>query len=66
MKTKKVIDVVYEQLPDNILIYLKDKQLFNGNLNALVCSSYLENLIVYYYEYLDKKHNTIFIRVMEE
>ena len=66
MKTKKVIDVVFEQLPDNILIYLKDKELFNGNLNALVCSSYLENLNVYYYEYLDKKHNTIFIRVMEE
>ena len=66
MKTKKVIDVVYEQLPDNVIIYLKDKELFNGNLNALVCSSYLENLNVYYYEYLDKKHNTIFIRVMEE
>ena len=66
MKLKKVIDVVFEQLPDNILIYLKDKELFNGNLNALVCSSYLENLNVYYYEYLDKKHNTIFIRVMEE
>ena len=66
MKLEKVIDVVFEHLPDNILIYLKDKQLFNGNLNALVCSSYLENLNVYYYEYLDKKHNTIFIRVMEE
>ena len=66
MKTKKVIDVVFEQLPDNILIYLKDKELFNGKLNALVCSSYLENLNVDYYEYLDKKHNTIFIRVMEE
>ena len=66
MKMKKVIDVVFEQLPDNILIYLKDKELFNGNLNALICSSYLENLNVYYYEYLDKKHNTIFIRVMEE
>ena len=66
MKLEKVIDVVFEHLPDNILIYLKDKELFNGNLNALVCSSYLENLNVYYYEYLDKKHNTIFIRVMEE
>ena len=66
MKLKKVIDVVFEQLPDNILIYLKDKELFNGKLMALVCSSYLENLNVDYYEYLDKKHNTIFIRVMEE
>ena len=66
MKLKKVIDVVFEQLPDNIIIYLKDKELFNGNLNGLICSSYLENLNVDYYEYLDKKHNTIFIRVMEE
>ena len=66
MKTEKVIDVVFEHLPDNILIYLKDKELFNGDLNALTCSSYLENLNVYSYEYLDKNHNTILIRVMEE
>ena len=28
MKLEKVIDVVFEHLPDNILIYLKDKELF--------------------------------------
>ena len=66
MKTEKVIDVVFEHLPDNILIYLKDKELFNGDFNALTCSNYLENLNVYSYEYLDKNHNTILIRVMEE
>ena len=66
MKTEKVIDVVFEHLPDNILIYLKDKELFNGDLNALTCSHYLDNLNVYSYEYLDKHHNTILIRVMED
>ena len=66
MKTEKVIDVVFEHLPDNILIYLKDKELFNGDLNGLTCSNYLENLNVYSYEYLDKNYNTILIRVMEE
>ena len=66
MKIEKVIDVVFEQLPDNILIYLKDKELFNGDLNALTSSNYLENLFVYSYEYLDKNYNTILIRVMEE
>ena len=65
MKLEKVIDVVFEHLPDNILIYLKDKELFNGDLNGLTCSNYLENLNVYSYEYLDKKYNTILIRVME-
>ena len=66
MKLEKVIDVVFEHLPDNILIYLKDKELFNGDLNALTCSNHLENLNVYSYEYLDKNYNTILIRVMEE
>ena len=65
MKTEKVIDVVFEHLPDNILIYLKDKELFNGDLNTLTCSNYLENLDVYSYEYLDKNYNTILIRVIE-
>ena len=66
MKLEKVIDVVFEHLPDNILIYLKHKEFFNGDLNALTCSNYLENLDVYSYEYLDKNYNTILIRVMEE
>ena len=66
MKIEKVIDVVFEHLPDNILIYLKDKELFNGDLNALTRSNYLENLNSYSYEYLDKNYNTILIRVMEE
>ena len=66
MKLEKVIDVVFEHLPDNILIYLKDKELFNGDSNALTYSNYLENLHVYSYEYLDNNYNTILIRVMVE
>ena len=66
MKMKKVIDVIFEHFPDKIMIYLRDKELFNGDLNALTCSNYLENLFVYSYEYLDKNYNTILIRAMEE
>ena len=40
-------------------------ELGNGDLNALTCSNDLENLNVYSYEYLDRKYNTILIRVME-
>ena len=65
MKLEKVIDVVFEHLSDNILIYLKDKELFSGDLNVLTCSNYLENLNVYSYEYLGKDKNTILIRVIE-
>ena len=65
MKAEKVDDVVYEHLAHIRLMYLTDKELFNGDLNALTCSNYLENLDVYSYEYLDKNYNTILIRVME-
>ena len=65
MKLEKVIDVVFEHLPDNILIYLKDKELFNGDVKYLSASTYLENMNVYTYEYLDKNYNTILIRVIE-
>ena len=65
MKLEKIIDVIFKHFPDKIIIYLRDKELFNGDLNALTCSNYLENLFVYSYEYLDKNYNTILIRVME-
>ena len=66
MKTQKVIDVVFEHFPDKILIYLRDKLLFNDDIQTLKYYNYLENLNVYSYEYLDKNYNTILIRVMEE
>ena len=66
MKTQKVIDVVFKHFPDKILIYLRDKLLFNDNIQTLKYYNYLENLNVYSYEYLGEDKNTILIRVMEE
>ena len=65
MKLQKVIDVIFEHFPDKILIYLRDTELFNGNIQSLNCSTWLENLNVYSYEYLDKNKNIILIRVIE-
>ena len=66
MKTQKVIDVIFENFPDKILVYLRDKLLFNDDIQTLKYYNYLENLNVYSYEYLDKDKNTLLIRVMEE
>lgn len=65
MKLQKVIDVIFDHFPDKILIYLRDTELFNGDIQSLNCSTWLENLNVYSYEYLDKNKNIILIRVIE-
>ena len=64
-KIEKVIDVILKETPDKILIYLRDKLLFNDEVRFLKYYCYLENLNVYCYEYLDKNKNTILIRVIE-
>ena len=46
MKLETVIDVVFNTFPDKILIYLRDKLLFNGDVKYLLASSYLENMYV--------------------
>ena len=66
MNLEKVIDVVFNYFPDKILIYLRDKELFNGDIQALSRSTFLENLNVYTYEYINKEKNIILIRVIEE
>ena len=65
MKIEKVIDVIFEHFPDKIMIYLGDKLLFNGDTKSLGFCTWLENMDVYSYEYLDKRYNTILIRVIE-
>lgn len=65
MKLQKVIDVIFEHFPDKILIYLRDIELFNGDIKLLSCCTYLENMNVYTYEYLDKENNILLIRVIE-
>lgn len=66
MKLLKVIDVVLKQKPSKIMIYIRDKLLFNDNINQfLKYYNYLHNLNVYTYEQLDKQKNIILIRVIE-
>ncbi len=65
MKLEKIIDVIFEHLPDKIMIYLRDKLLFNDDIQNLKYYGYLENLNVYTYEYADKEKNIMLIRVIE-
>ena len=65
MKIEKVIDVVFKHFPDKIMVYLRDKLLFNDNIEMLKYNRYIEDLNIYTYEYLDKDKNTILIRVIE-
>lgn len=66
MELEKVIDVVLKQKPNKIMIYIRDKLLFNDNINQfLKYYNYLHNLNVYTYEQLDKQKNIILIRVIE-
>ena len=66
MKTEKVIDVVFKHFPDKIMIYLRDKLLFNDNIEMLKYNRYIEDLNVYSYEYVNKEKNIMLIRVIEE
>ena len=66
MKTEKVIDIVFKHIPDKIMIYLRDKLIFNDDINTLKYYNYLENFNVYSYEYKGKEKNILIIRVMED
>ena len=50
MRLEKVIDVIFDHFPDKILIYLRDTELFNGDIKSLSCCTWLENMNVYTYE----------------
>lgn len=66
MVLEKVIDVILKQKPNKVMIYLRDKLLFNDTINQLIkYYNYLHNLNVYTYELLDKQKNIILIRIIE-
>ena len=44
MKLEKVIDVIFEHFPDKIMVYLRDKLLFNDNIQMLKYNRYIEDL----------------------
>ena len=66
MKLEKVIDVVFNHFPDKIMVYLRDKLLFNDDIQMLKYNRYIEDLNVYTYEYVNKEKNIMLIRVLEE
>lgn len=65
MKLEKVIDVVFNNFPDKIMVYLRDKLIFNNYIEFLEFNTNIENMFVYTYEYVNKEKNIMIIRVME-
>lgn len=66
MKLERVIDVLAKEKPDKFSIYIRDKSLFNDDIQTFnKYYKYLENLNVYCYEHINKENNTILIRVIE-
>ena len=65
MILEKVNDVILKENPNKIMIYLRDKLLFKGDLKYFNSSTVLGELNVYTYEYMNKENKTILIRVLE-
>lgn len=65
MKLEKVIDVVFNNFPDKIMVYLRDKLIFNNYIEFLEFNTNIENMFVYTYEYVNKEKNIMLIRVIE-
>ena len=66
MYLETVVDVVFKLFPDKILIYSREKLIFNGYLRDFIRNNEFDNLIVDTYEYENKVYKTMLIRVMEE
>ena len=65
MKNLNVNDVILKENPNKIMIYLRDKLLFKGELKYFDSSTFLGKLDVYTYEYMNKENKTMLIRVLE-
>ena len=65
MKLETVNELILKQKPTRIMLYLRDKLLFNGDVKYFNCSTVLGELYVYTYEHIDKENNTMLIRVIE-
>lgn len=65
MKLQTVNELILKQKPTRIMLYLRDKLLFNGDVKYFNCSTVLGELYVYTYEYINKNKNNLLIRVIE-
>ena len=65
MKNLNVNDIIFRENPNKIIIYLRDRLLFKGELKYFNSFTVLGKLDVYTYEYIDRENKTMLIRVLE-
>lgn len=66
MKLETVNELILKQKPKKMMLYLRDKLLFNGDVKYFNTSTVLGELYVYTYEYINKNKNNLLIRVIEQ
>ena len=66
MKLETVNELILKQKPTRIIIYLRDKLIFKGDVKYFNTSTVLGELYVYTYEYINKNKNNLLIRVIEQ
>ncbi len=65
MKLETVNELILKQKPKKMMLYLRDKLLFNGDVKYFNTSTVLGELYVYTYEYINQNKNNLLIRVIE-
>ena len=66
MKLETVNELILKQNPTRIIVYLRDKLIFKGDVKYFNTSTVLGELYVYTYEYINKNKNNLLIRVIEQ
>lgn len=66
MKLETVNELILKQKPKKMMLYLRDKLLFNGDVKYFNTSTVLGELYVYTYEYINKNKDNLLIRVIEQ
>lgn len=66
MKLETVNELILKQKPKKMMLYLRDKLLFNGDVKYFNTSTVLGELYVYTYEYINQNKNNLLIRVIEQ
>lgn len=65
MKLETVNELILKQKPKKMMLYLRDKLLFNGDVKYFNTSTVLGELYVYTYEYINQNKNNLLIRAIE-
>lgn len=65
MKLETVNKLILKQKPKKMMLYLRDKLLFNGDVKYFNTSTVLGELYVYTYEYINQNKNNLLIRAIE-